>query len=343
MKYNIAVVSKKANKEEANILKFILPRYKKVVTFFFALIFFLTLYSVIAIAVLFHSPYTEFKEYWVTTAMSTMEHQYLAEMLVSDDEIAEIMENNKVIQSGLNADTSEILIKKGKGSSIEKIDLRGKGYKGIMLVISDPSKVFVGSAKAEQSKGMFLKDIVKKYGAVAGINAGGFINQSSKHGDAREADGLLISEGVILKGADGASYNVIGFTDKDKFILGVHNLSEIKKLKVRDAVSFAPFLIVNGKPSKIIGNGGWGINPRTAIGQKKDGTVLLLAIDGRQASSVGATIGQVQDIMMEYGAYNATNLDGGSSTIMVYKDEIINNPCSLKTGRFLPDAFLVRE
>ncbi|HAN09053.1 MAG TPA: exopolysaccharide biosynthesis protein [Clostridiales bacterium] len=324
-------------------MKYKIPELKKILIFSLLLMFFLTLYSVIAIAVLFHSSYTGFKEMWVTTAMSTMEHQYLAKMLVSDEEIAEIMESNKVIQVGMNAKTSDIRIKKEADSSIEKIDIRGKGYKGIMLVIPDPSRVFIGSAKADQAKGMFLKDIVKKYDAVAGINAGGFVNQSSKHGDSREADGLLISEGVILKGVDDLEYNVIGFTKDDKFILGVYELPKIKKLKIRDAVSFAPFLIVNGNPSKIIGNGGWGINPRTAIGQRKDGTVLLLAIDGRQTGSVGATISQVQDIMIEYGAYNATNLDGGSSTIMVYKDEIVNNPCSVATGRFLPDAFLVRK
>jgi exopolysaccharide biosynthesis protein len=90
------------------------------------------------------------------------------------------------------------------------------------------------------------------------------------------------------------------------------------------------------------GNGGWGIQPRTAIGQTIDGKVLMLVIDGRQVGSIGATLKNVQDIMLEHGAYNAANLDGGSSTVMYYQGELLNKPCSIKGERLLPDAFVVK-
>lgn len=226
---------------------------------------------------------------------------------------------------------------------VEKIEIKGSGYKGILLIVHDPSKVFVGIGDIEKGKGKFLKDMVKKYDAFAGINAGGFVDMDSKHGDGRLPDGLLISEGKVLNGVDGVKYGLIGFNTDDKLMLGSYTLSQIKKMRIRDAVSFFPPLIINGEPAKIIGNGGWGVNPRTAIGQREDGAVLLLIIDGRQASSVGTTINEVQKIMLGYDAVNATNLDGGSSTIMVYENEIVNSPSSVNTGRFLPNGFIVKR
>ena len=95
---------------------------------------------------------------------------------------------------------------------------------------------------------------------------------------------------------------------------------------IRDAVTFGPFLIVNGKASFIKGNGGWGQAPRTAIGQRKDGIVLLLVIDGRTLTRPGADMGDLTEIMQNYGAYNAANLDGGTSSVMVYNNKIINDP-----------------
>ena len=95
---------------------------------------------------------------------------------------------------------------------------------------------------------------------------------------------------------------------------------------LRDAIEFGPFLIVNGKRSFIRGNGGWGIAPRSAIGQRQDGIVLFLVINGRLANSIGADMVDLCDIMEMYGAYNAANLDGGSSSELVIKNEIINTP-----------------
>ena len=114
-------------------------------------------------------------------------------------------------------------------------------------------------------------------------------------------------------------------------------------MNIRDAVEFTPALIINGEPAQITGNGGWGYAPRTAIGQKQDGTVLFLVIDGRSAVSVGATIRDILDIMLEYNAYNATNLDGGSSSVLMLGDEVLNHPSGSDSDgqRFLPNAWLV--
>ena len=63
-----------------------------------------------------------------------------------------------------------------------------------------------------------------------------------------------------------------------------------------------------------------GVAQRTAIGQRADGTFILLVTDGRSASSIGANYNDVIDIMVAYGAVTAGMLDGGSSTVMYYED-----------------------
>ena len=118
----------------------------------------------------------------------------------------------------------------------------------------------------------------------------------------------------------------IGFDNDNKLILGNMSKEQALATGYRDAIEFGPYLIVNGKRSFIRGNGGWGIAPRSAIGQRQDGIVLFLVINGRLATSIGADMVDLTDIMERYGAYNAANLDGGSSSELVIKGQIINTP-----------------
>ncbi|MBQ6823043.1 MAG: phosphodiester glycosidase family protein, partial [Clostridia bacterium] len=121
--------------------------------------------------------------------------------------------------------------------------------------------------------------------------------------------------------------------------------SEVDSLNLRDACEFTPFLIINGEPTEIKGNGGWGVAPRTAIGQRKDGSVVFVVIDGRSITSAGATMKQLQQVLIEEECYNAANLDGGSSTVLYYTEEggVMNNPSGSDSDgmRFLPNAWLV--
>ena len=109
---------------------------------------------------------------------------------------------------------------------------------------------------------------------------------------------------------------------------------------IRDAVSFGPALIVNGEAANYSGVGG-GLNPRTAIGQRADGAVLLLCIEGRRSSSMGATMADLIDIMVQYGAVNAFNLDGGMSSSMYYNGEEIIDNANIRQDRAIPTAWVV--
>ena len=159
------------------------------------------------------------------------------------------------------------------------------------------------------------------------MNAGGFYDPDWNSNGALP-HGTVFSKGKVVSDYIDASMGggFIGFTNEHKLILGRMTKQEAINTGYRDAIEFGPYLIVNGKRSFYKGNGGWGIAPRTAIGQRKDGIVLMLVINGRLANSIGADMIDLTDIMERYGAYNAANLDGGSSSELVINGQIINTP-----------------
>ena len=131
--------------------------------------------------------------------------------------------------------------------------------------------------------------------------------------------------------------------DKDGIMhVGYFNLNDVQGVSIRDGVSFGPILIMNGEISDAYTLSS-GVNPRTAIGQRADGAVLMLCIDGRQAHSVGCTYQDLADIMLDYGAVNACNMDGGSSTAMYLNGEYVNSSSAgVGSSRLLPNAFLFK-
>ena len=168
--------------------------------------------------------------------------------------------------------------------------------------------------------------MAKDNNALVAINGGGFEDPNYNSNGANPL-GITISDGKVVTEKEYKSTGgLIGFTEDDKLVLGKMTVAQAKQMKIRDAVTFGPFLIVNGKSSQVLGNGGWGTAPRTAIGQRKDGIVLFLVIDGRTVTKPGADMNDLIEIMQNYGAYNAANLDGGTSSVMAVNGELINDP-----------------
>jgi exopolysaccharide biosynthesis protein len=162
--------------------------------------------------------------------------------------------------------------------------------------------------------------------AVLAINGGGF--EDENHNSAGGVPlGITISKGKILtKSSYSGPGGLIGFDEDDKLVLGKVSVAQAQKMNIRDAVTCGPFLIINGQSSEVLGNGGWGTAPRTAIGQRKDGIVLMLVVDGRKVGMPGADMDDLIEVMERYGAYNAAALDGGTSTVMVENYKVINDP-----------------
>jgi exopolysaccharide biosynthesis protein len=225
-------------------------------------------------------------------------------------------------------------------TGINIIDITGTDFKGKLMEINDPSKVTIGLAPELGQAGALLSEIVNVYKAVGGINAGGFLDDNVT-GSGANPYGIIIENGKIkfiqneLK-----TFSVIGFTNNNILVISNSmNLDQIKNGNLRCAISFGPALILNGKP--LVEKGGTYLAPRSAIAQRKDGTILLLVIDGRQSYSPGANYMDIQNIFLKYDAYNAANLDGGLSTTLNYQGRTINKPCGTTGERSIPTAFLI--
>ena len=292
---------------------------------------------------LLYGPVDFFRDTLITSAMSTLSHKYYATTFYSEETIQEVLAKHKVTNLTTKTETDAINTEERK-DDIKLREITGKGYVGYVLEISNPAWVRLGIPNNFGTKGQKIPLLIEDYNAIAGINGGGF-DDPSGWGNGGAAIGTVIVDGVTIQENWQESCNIIGFNEDDVLVLGTYRKDEIEDLHLRDACEFYPFLIINGEPADIKGDGGWGIAPRTAIGQRRDGTVLFVVIDGRQLSSVGATIKQLQQVMIDEGAYNAANLDGGSSTVLYYEEEggVVNSPSgSDRDGmRFLPNAWLV--
>lgn len=235
-----------------------------------------------------------------------------------------------------------------KKSSVTVYTIIGKNFSGKIMTISDPTKIAVGYSLQGSKPDKTTSEIAKKFDAVAAIDAGMFNAPEPGNSDISAAGFIIKDGGVVYSNSkdvkdENCMVNTACFNDKGVLIVGKHSLAQLKSMGAKDAIESGPAVIVNGNPVIKDGDGGMGVAPRTAIGQKKDGTVIMLVIDGRSKESIGATIKNVQDILLRYEAYNAVLLDGGSSSTMYYDGKIINNPCSSDGERVIPSIFMVNK
>lgn len=300
--------------------------------------------------------------------------KWVPAMFIGEDTVKDIQSS---IDSTLPADVSDasqIVIQSGitggavtsewedhpDGIRIESI--RGDTYTAHVMIVRDPSSVFVatslypGQSFSTEIPGKPINLTMMELGTVAAVNGGAFYDNgtgSSTIGSVPQ--GLVISEGQVVWN-DGRSYNgFVGITEEN--ILVVANsmsANKAKELKIRDGCCFGPVLIMDSTINETAYNQNSGYNPRTAIGQRADGAIILLCIDGRQLGSMGGTYRDIINIMVEYGAVNACNLDGGSSTVMFYRDDygkygtegelVMINSYSLlqETPRKMPTYIMVR-
>ncbi|MBZ9688968.1 phosphodiester glycosidase family protein [Clostridium estertheticum] len=303
--------------------------------------------------VLYYGPFKNAKTTVVGAAMTTLTLQWLATTFLSDAKINEIMKDQSVetiAQAGLDDKTSGVKVENKNDNSIERYDIKGKKYKGYVLVISDPTRLKVGYSSKLRKEGQLTSEIAKDNNAVAAINGGAFLDEAAGAlwaGTGANPTGIIMTGGKTVFNdirSENEKTEVVALTKEGNLLVGLHSIKEMKQDGVTEAVSFGPAMIVNGKKMINKGDGGMGIAPRTAIAQRRDGTIILLVIDGRQVNSIGATLREVQDILYdEYGAYNATNLDGGSSSTMFYKDEVINNPSDSLGERSIPSIIYVES
>ncbi len=294
---------------------------------------------------LMYGPWGEFRNAFVSTAMNTMTHQYLAKIFYSDSTIEKIKNSNYFVEIDEEVKLDNITINtkeknKYKDSYEEELFTRTPGNdlykvinlkvgltKGYLVAIYDPSKVKLISTKKFNigGSGERIITMCKRYNGKVCINAGGFVDNG--YGSDIPI-GTVIKDGEVIWGsstADTARDNIIGMTKEGKLtLLPYATANEAINAGVNDGLVFGPFLIVNGKPLQIVGDP-FGKAPRVAIAQTKDGILMFLVIDGENYIN-GATLQDVINILTKYGAYNAANLDGGTSSSLVIDDKLYNNP-----------------
>ena len=303
--------------------------------------------------ILAKGPSVTARNLFVRSVRETSAIGFLANLYLSDEEIAQI----EAVGTEVIAETDTSLVnisaeaadptvadawgfvdEDGDGIIIDEV--KGEGYSGYMMIVLDPSRVVLGCNPDKLgTRGYTVEEMVELFDAVGGTNAGGFVDDGGQ-GDGSMPNNLIVYKGEILLGSMGVGDGFVGIDDNYILHVGLQSSQAIRDANIQYGCSFGPVLVSNGEgvdPDSLSS----GINPRTAIGQRSDGAILLLVIDGRQVISLGATFEDLMNIMLRYGAVNASNLDGGSSTLMYFNGEYINNCASVIGIRPIPSAWVV--
>ena len=347
--------------------------------------FFLVVFTIVFLAagalvllmnLVFNGPSPAMQEILTMSLIEASATKWVPALFIGEERVAEIRTSvgaelpqdvstsNKVTIQKNNAITAagDEWEKYPDGIRIERIS--GDTYNAHVMIVRDPSTVYMGTSTTKYSTAIPGKRITEMMeanpDAVAAVNAGAFFDD----GTASDAVGshplgLVMADGTCVwsSGQQPGLQGFAGFNNENILVVSKKNLSkaEAEALNIRDGCCFGPVLIMDGEPNLEAYNNNSGYNPRTAIGQRADGAVIFVCIDGRQAASLGGTYADIINIMVEYGAVNACNMDGGSSSVMMYRDErglfgeagavtMINNYSLLQSQpRKMPNFWMVRS
>lgn len=346
--------------------------------------FFLLLFTVILLAfaalvlvmnLVFNGPSPAARTQLTMSLIEASATKWVPALFIGEEAVEEIRASDKGAELKEEVtDTSQVVINKDSamtsnsdewekypdGIRIESYS--GDTYNAHIMIVKDPSQVYMGISTEKFSTsipGKRLNAVIEEEGALAAINAGAFNDDGTASASVGSCPlGLVMSGGkcVWTSGKQPGLEGFAGFNTDNILVVSKTNLSqsEAEQLNIRDGCCFGPALIINGEINGEAYNSNSGLNPRTAIGQRADGAVIFVCIDGRQTSSMGGTYADIIDIMVEYGAVNACNMDGGSSSIMYYRDtygrygeagqvQMINNYSLLQSQpRRMPNYWLVR-
>jgi len=305
-------------------------------------------------------PFQVIRQTIAMTAQETGAHQYITKWFYTDKQFAQLLSGKH------STDTSSSQVKPNKSSQVNEdsninlyvINDKQGLYNGYLMEITNPLRVHVGYTKNLGKQGETTSDIASDHNAIAAINGGGFTDASSTlsyTGTGANPTDFLISDGRLIyqdpNFTNNVKINVVAFDNSGNLIIGKHSINDLLKtnLNISGAFSFPNkpgidnVLIYNGNPTYTDADSGMGRNPRTAIGQTASGAILLLVLDGRSVTHPGATLYDAQRILKEKGAVFAVNLDGGSSTTMVYNGKIQNSPCDPLGERTVATAIYVEK
>ena len=311
------------------------------------------LYGVIFIVC--RGPSETARKQFVLSVRETSAIGFLANLVLSNEEIAAIETQPEEVTVETDVSLIQIADPTAKtdgpvvdewgyadedGDGLILVPVAGESYTGYMLIVLDPMRVVLGFSPTEVGwRGHTVAEFAEKAGAVAAVNGGGFQDPNGM-GDGSTPEHLVVKDGQIYCGELGVGHGFVGIDDKGILHVGLASSREIKDKNIQQGCGYGPILVVNGEPmdEETLTSG---LNPRTAIGQRSDGAILLMVIDGRRATSLGASYKDLAEQMLAFGAVNAGNLDGGSSSLMWMNGEYVNNTAAVIGIRPIPTSFLV--
>ena len=331
---------------------------------------------VLVLNLIFNGPSPAAQEVLTMSLIEASATKWVPALFIGEERVAEIQASDGTELTEEVTDTSKVVIQKNNALSstndewakypdgIRIESYSGDTYNAHIMIIRDPSQVYMGTSTEKYSTSIPGKRITEvmesSTDVIAAINAGAFFDDGTASSTVGSYPlGLVMSNGncVWTSGKQPGLEGFAGFNEDDILVVSKTNLTQAQAEEkgIRDGCCFGPALIINEEINMEAYNTNSGFNPRTAIGQRADGAVIFVCIDGRQAGSIGGTYADIINIMVEYGAVNACNMDGGSSSVMMYRDTtgrygtagetvMINNYSLLQSQpRRMPNYWLVRS
>ena len=348
--------------------------------------FFLLLFTVVFLVVgalalaadtIFNGPSPAAQKILTMTLLEPSATKWIPALFIGQEAVDAIQSQGEDQLMDESTDLSQVVINRGDSISSENShewdnypdgirieEYKGNTFTAHIMVVRDPARVSLGasfnyngsnaSGFSTSNPGIRLNQVMANYPEItAVVNAGAFNDDGTANATVGSVPaGLTISGGKVVSDQYKdmvPEKGFAGFNTSDQLVVAQSmTATQAMEQNIRDGCEFGPVLIINGEVNQGVYSGNSGYNPRTAIGQRTDGAVIFVCADGRQAGSIGATYKDIIDILQEYGAYNACNMDGGSSTIMYYRNtsgevNMINSYSVLQSEpRRMPDFWMVK-
>ena len=223
--------------------------------------------------------------------------------------------------------------------------ISGKGYRGVLAVGKDPSRLSIEMATTLGTAGQLSGTIAEAHNGVLAMNANGFLDPNGA-GNGGLLAGYTMSNGKAYGDHFSAyAYKRIELHEDDLFYIK-DALSPVSE-DCTDAAEFTPALIVDGK--KIMDDYWTGEQPRACIGQSEKYEILMLVIEGRYPLEgiLGTSVNNCSEILLQHKCMQAINLDGGSSAMLWFDGEYVtqssSSPLRYTGGRPLPNAWVYKK
>lgn len=225
----------------------------------------------------------------------------------------------------------------GEEEGLHIYRIHGKDYRAILAVVEDATRLYVETLDFYGGYGQTLEQLMAKKGAIVGTNGGGFEDPNGE-GNGGTPTGIIMVDGEYRWGGKWGEYDCLALTADGKLITGRRTGEYLESQHTLFAVSYGPALLVDGAIQEVYASQP---EPRTAIGQRENGEILMLIVEGRQVGALGVDLVRLAEIMQELGAVNATNLDGGASSAIFYRGTLLNRPNGKGGMRPMPSALLL--